>query len=101
MFQIGAVFAWGRNTFGQLGLDDMQNRNMPCQLRFLRDSRVCYAACGEEFSVFLTMVNFTCSNYMRVEGFNKEDSPLVIGIVTGWRGVHLWCRNVWAIRSWG
>ncbi|XP_032669055.1 probable E3 ubiquitin-protein ligase HERC4 isoform X2 [Odontomachus brunneus] len=58
----GAIFAWGRNTFGQLGLDDMQNRNVPCQLRFLRNSRVCHAACGEEFSVFLTMDGgvFTC-----------------------------------------
>ncbi|XP_011152046.1 probable E3 ubiquitin-protein ligase HERC4 isoform X1 [Harpegnathos saltator] len=58
----GAVFAWGRNTFGQLGLSDIQNRNVPCQLRTLRNSRVCYAACGEEFSVFLTMDGgvFTC-----------------------------------------
>lgn len=51
----GAVFAWGRNTFGQLGLNDTQDRGVPCQLRTLRNSKVCYAACGEEFSVFLTI----------------------------------------------
>lgn len=54
----GAVFSWGRNTFGQLGLIDTQQRSLPCQLRTLRNSKVCYAACGENFSVFLTLVNF-------------------------------------------
>ncbi|XP_011049375.1 PREDICTED: probable E3 ubiquitin-protein ligase HERC4 isoform X2 [Acromyrmex echinatior] len=58
----GAVFSWGRNTFGQLGLNDVQQRNLPCQLRTLRNAKVCYATCGEEFSVFLTMDGgvFTC-----------------------------------------
>lgn len=54
----GAVFAWGRNTFGQLGLNDTQQRIVPCQLRTVRNAKVCYATCGEEFSVFLTLVNF-------------------------------------------
>lgn len=58
----GAVFGWGKNLFGQLGLNDTQIRHVPCQLRTLRNSKVCYAACGEEFSVFLTMDGgvFTC-----------------------------------------
>ncbi|XP_011882075.1 PREDICTED: probable E3 ubiquitin-protein ligase HERC4 isoform X2 [Vollenhovia emeryi] len=58
----GAVFSWGRNTFGQLGINDTQQRSLPCQLRTLRNSRVCYATCGEEFSVFLTTDGgvFTC-----------------------------------------
>ncbi|XP_070528774.1 probable E3 ubiquitin-protein ligase HERC4 isoform X3 [Cardiocondyla obscurior] len=58
----GAVFSWGRNTFGQLGLNDTQQRILPCQLRTLRNLKVCYAACGEEFSVFLTTDGgvFTC-----------------------------------------
>ncbi|XP_011257668.1 probable E3 ubiquitin-protein ligase HERC4 isoform X1 [Camponotus floridanus] len=58
----GVVFAWGRNTFGQLGLNDTQQRIVPCQLRTLRNAKVCYAACGEEFSVFLTLDGgvFTC-----------------------------------------
>lgn len=58
----GVVFAWGRNTFGQLGLNDTQQRSVPCQLRTLRNAKVCFAACGEEFSVFLTLDGgvFTC-----------------------------------------
>ncbi|XP_012527820.1 probable E3 ubiquitin-protein ligase HERC4 isoform X2 [Monomorium pharaonis] len=58
----GAIFSWGRNTFGQLGLNDRKVRKLPCQLRTLRNAKVCYAACGEEFTVFLTMDGgvFTC-----------------------------------------
>ncbi|XP_053977184.1 probable E3 ubiquitin-protein ligase HERC4 isoform X1 [Hylaeus volcanicus] len=58
----GAIFGWGKNTFGQLGLNDTQNRNTPCQLQTLQNAKVCYAACGEEFSVFLTLDGgvFTC-----------------------------------------
>ncbi|XP_033210790.1 probable E3 ubiquitin-protein ligase HERC4 isoform X2 [Belonocnema kinseyi] len=62
----GAIFGWGRNTFGQLGLNDTTERFLPTQLRTLRNSRVRYMACGEEFSVFLTMDGgvFTCGNGM-------------------------------------
>ncbi|XP_076648302.1 HECT and RLD domain containing E3 ubiquitin ligase 4 [Halictus rubicundus] len=58
----GAVFGWGKNTFGQLGLNDTQDRNVPCQLKTLQNTKVCYAACGEDFSVFLTIDGgvFTC-----------------------------------------
>ncbi|XP_043466153.1 probable E3 ubiquitin-protein ligase HERC4 isoform X1 [Leptopilina heterotoma] len=58
----GAIFGWGRNNFGQLGLNDTQGRLLPSQLRTLRNSKVRYVSCGEEFSVFLTMDGgvFTC-----------------------------------------
>lgn len=58
----GAVFGWGKNTFGQLGLNDTQDRNLPCQLQTLQNAKICYAASGEEFSTFLTIDGgvFTC-----------------------------------------
>ncbi|CAL7935973.1 unnamed protein product [Xylocopa violacea] len=58
----GAVFGWGKNTFGQLGLNDTQSRRTPCLLQTLQNAKVCYAACGEEFSAFLTLDGgvFTC-----------------------------------------
>lgn len=52
----GAVYGWGRNTFGQLGMNDMSNRYIPCLLKTLRNAKMKYVSCGEEFSVFLTMV---------------------------------------------
>ncbi|CAG9857321.1 unnamed protein product [Phyllotreta striolata] len=51
----GAVYGWGKNTRGQLGLNDNENKIFPTQLRTLRNIKVRYIACGEEFSMFLTL----------------------------------------------
>ncbi|XP_008552683.1 probable E3 ubiquitin-protein ligase HERC4 isoform X2 [Microplitis demolitor] len=58
----GAIYAWGRNTFGQLGVNGIQSVYLPCQLRTLRNSKVRHVSCGEDFSAFLTMDGgvFTC-----------------------------------------
>lgn len=58
----GAVFGWGKNSCGQLGVNDTDNRDLPCQLRSLRNIRVRYVACGDDFSAFLTLDGgvFTC-----------------------------------------
>ncbi|XP_050097648.1 probable E3 ubiquitin-protein ligase HERC4 isoform X1 [Anopheles aquasalis] len=58
----GAIFGWGKNTFGQLGLNDLASRQFPTQLRTLRSLGVRYVSCGDDFSVFLTAVGgvFTC-----------------------------------------
>uniref|UniRef100_A0A1A9WLI1 HECT domain-containing protein n=1 Tax=Glossina brevipalpis TaxID=37001 RepID=A0A1A9WLI1_9MUSC len=60
----GAVFGWGRNNAGQLGLNDYKNRYYPTQLKTLRSLGVRYIACGEEFSAFLTNDGgvFTCGS---------------------------------------
>ncbi|KAH8371053.1 hypothetical protein KR093_006003, partial [Drosophila rubida] len=57
-----AVFGWGRNNCGQLGLNDETNRSYPTQLKTLRTLGVRYVACGDEYSVFLTNDGgvFTC-----------------------------------------
>ncbi|XP_008325809.1 probable E3 ubiquitin-protein ligase HERC4 isoform X1 [Cynoglossus semilaevis] len=50
----GAVFGWGRNNFGQLGLNDTNDRCYPVQLKSLRSQRVMYISCGEDHTVALT-----------------------------------------------
>jgi alpha-tubulin suppressor-like RCC1 family protein len=55
-YVLGAVYGWGKNCFGQLGLSDDQDRLFPSQLKTLRSIKVKYIACGEDFSVFLTKV---------------------------------------------
>ncbi|XP_063703150.1 probable E3 ubiquitin-protein ligase HERC4 isoform X2 [Culicoides brevitarsis] len=58
----GAVFGFGKNLFGQLGLNDTVSRQFPTQLKTLRSIGVCYIAAGDDFSVFLTRDGgvFTC-----------------------------------------
>jgi len=58
----GAVFGWGKNTYGQLGLNSETDHFFPAQLKTMRSIRVKYIACGEDFSVFLTQDGgvFTC-----------------------------------------
>uniref|UniRef100_A0A8D9ALL9 Probable E3 ubiquitin-protein ligase HERC4 n=2 Tax=Cacopsylla melanoneura TaxID=428564 RepID=A0A8D9ALL9_9HEMI len=60
----GAVYGWGKNTCGQLGLNDEQNKFVPNHLKSLRSIKVKYISCGEEYSVFLTQEGgvFTCGD---------------------------------------
>ncbi|XP_029376575.1 probable E3 ubiquitin-protein ligase HERC4 isoform X4 [Echeneis naucrates] len=50
----GAVFGWGRNKFGQLGLNDTNDRHFPALLKSLRSQRVIYISCGEDHTAALT-----------------------------------------------
>ncbi|XP_062851882.1 probable E3 ubiquitin-protein ligase HERC4 [Trichomycterus rosablanca] len=50
----GAVFGWGRNKFGQLGLNDNKDRGFPSLLKTLRSQRVVFICCGEDHTAALT-----------------------------------------------
>lgn len=50
----GAVFGWGCNKFGQLGLNDTNDRYFPSLLKSLRSQRVVYICCGEDHTAVLT-----------------------------------------------
>ncbi|XP_064416275.1 probable E3 ubiquitin-protein ligase HERC3 isoform X2 [Latimeria chalumnae] len=50
----GAVFGWGKNTAGQLGLNDEQDRDVPCHVKSLRSQNIVYLSCGEEHTAALT-----------------------------------------------
>uniref|UniRef100_A0A668A2U3 HECT and RLD domain containing E3 ubiquitin protein ligase 3 n=1 Tax=Myripristis murdjan TaxID=586833 RepID=A0A668A2U3_9TELE len=50
----GAVFGWGKNSAGQLGLNDEQDRAVPCHIKFLRSQKVVYISCGDEHTAALT-----------------------------------------------
>ncbi|KAJ8000715.1 hypothetical protein DPEC_G00183230 [Dallia pectoralis] len=50
----GAVFGWGKNNTGQLGLNDEQDRPVPCHIKFLRSQKVVYISCGDKHTAALT-----------------------------------------------
>ncbi|XP_078576873.1 putative E3 ubiquitin-protein ligase HERC4 isoform X2 [Branchiostoma floridae x Branchiostoma japonicum] len=51
----GAVFGFGRNTFGQLGLGDTGDRKYPTHVKSLRSLKVTHISCGEEHTAVLTL----------------------------------------------
>uniref|UniRef100_A0A2C9JH74 HECT domain-containing protein n=1 Tax=Biomphalaria glabrata TaxID=6526 RepID=A0A2C9JH74_BIOGL len=51
----GAIFGWGRNSFGQLGLNDTIDFHSPNQCRPLRSQRIKYICCGENHTACLTV----------------------------------------------
>ncbi|KAM8924385.1 putative E3 ubiquitin-protein ligase HERC4 isoform 3-T3 [Pelodytes ibericus] len=50
----GAIFGWGRNKFGQLGLSDETDRYIPVLLKSLRSQKIVYICCGEDHTAALT-----------------------------------------------
>uniref|UniRef100_A0A4W3IY26 Probable E3 ubiquitin-protein ligase HERC3 n=1 Tax=Callorhinchus milii TaxID=7868 RepID=A0A4W3IY26_CALMI len=50
----GAVFGWGRNDRGQLGLGDTEDRHSPTYVKQLEHKKIVYISCGEEHTATLT-----------------------------------------------
>ncbi|XP_059803316.1 probable E3 ubiquitin-protein ligase HERC4 isoform X1 [Hypanus sabinus] len=50
----GAIFGWGSNRFGQLGLNDETDRYVPARLKSLRTQKIVYICCGEDHTAALT-----------------------------------------------
>lgn len=77
----GAVFCWGKNSFGQLGLNDEVQRDFPVMLRALSNVKVKYVACGEDHTATLTIeggvFTFGAGMYGQLghSVFNKEIFP--------------------------
>lgn len=49
----GALFAWGDNQFGQLGLGDRRNRAEPVRVGALKKTHIVDIAAGDGFSAVL------------------------------------------------
>ncbi|XP_029465562.1 probable E3 ubiquitin-protein ligase HERC4 isoform X2 [Rhinatrema bivittatum] len=50
----GAIFGWGRNKFGQLGLNDEIDKYYPVLLKSLRSQKIVHISCGEDHTAALT-----------------------------------------------
>ncbi|CAN7938426.1 unnamed protein product [Ixodes hexagonus] len=50
----GTIFAWGHNSFGQLGMNDQKDRYHPIVLKALRSQKIKYICCGENHTAALT-----------------------------------------------
>ncbi|PVD35390.1 hypothetical protein C0Q70_02352 [Pomacea canaliculata] len=50
----GKVYTWGRNEKGQLGVSDINRRDVPTKVDLLESFNIVAAACGKNHTLFLT-----------------------------------------------
>ncbi|NWX21733.1 HERC5 ligase, partial [Aegotheles bennettii] len=50
----GAVYSWGKNDFGQLGLGDTEDRNYPSYVGALEHWKTVFIACGADHTAVLS-----------------------------------------------
>ncbi|OWF39726.1 E3 ubiquitin-protein ligase HERC4 [Mizuhopecten yessoensis] len=75
-----AVFGWGKNCFGQLGLNDDSDQCHPMLCKSLRGQKVKHICCGEEHTAVLTqeggVFTFGAGGYGQL-GHNSTDNEIL------------------------
>uniref|UniRef100_A0A3B5LU44 HECT and RLD domain containing E3 ubiquitin protein ligase 3 n=1 Tax=Xiphophorus couchianus TaxID=32473 RepID=A0A3B5LU44_9TELE len=89
----GAVFGWGKNRAGQLGLNDKQDRAVPCHIKFLRSQKVVYISCGDEHHTLALVPSssmvyaFGCNSHGQlgtgILGDSRSPFPVKSSFLTG------------------
>ncbi|XP_066933658.1 probable E3 ubiquitin-protein ligase HERC4 [Clytia hemisphaerica] len=82
----GLVFAWGKNSYGQLGLGNVEDKCYPTKVKLSlpQGQSVRYIACGEEHSVLLSstgnIFTFGCgsSGQLGHNSFSDEHIPKMV-----------------------
>ncbi|XP_010146138.1 PREDICTED: probable E3 ubiquitin-protein ligase HERC3, partial [Eurypyga helias] len=57
----GAVYSWGKNNFGQLGLGDTKDRRCPSYVGALEHWKAVFIACGADHTVVLSKDGLVCT----------------------------------------
>ncbi|KAK3573583.1 hypothetical protein QTP86_028178 [Hemibagrus guttatus] len=104
----GAVFGWGRNKFGQLGLNDNNDRCFPTLLKTLRSQGVVYICCGENHTAALTkeggVFTFGAGGYGQLghNSINHEINPRKVFELMGNVVTQVACGSfeIWAYSVW-
>lgn len=75
-----AVFGWGKNCFGQLGLNDEADHSHPMLCKSLRGQKVKYISCGDDHTAVLTqeggVFTFGAGGYGQL-GHNSTDNEIL------------------------
>ncbi|XP_078385990.1 putative E3 ubiquitin-protein ligase HERC4 [Cetorhinus maximus] len=85
----GAVFGWGRNNHGQLGLKDTEDRHKPNYVKLLECKKTIHISCGEEHTAVLTkdglVFTFGAGSYGQLGHNSTEDEikPRLVGCLFG------------------
>ncbi|NXM51707.1 HERC5 ligase, partial [Gymnorhina tibicen] len=57
----GAVYSWGKNSFGQLGLGDTKDRDCPSYVGALEHWKTVFISCGADHTAVLSKEGLVCT----------------------------------------
>ncbi|XP_038648917.1 probable E3 ubiquitin-protein ligase HERC3 [Scyliorhinus canicula] len=95
----GAVFGWGRNDRGQLGLKDTEDRHQPNHVKLLECKKTIHISCGEEHTAVLTkdglVLTFGAGSYGQLGHNSTKDEikPRLVGYLFGKRVSQIACGS--------
>ncbi|XP_061107093.1 probable E3 ubiquitin-protein ligase HERC3 [Conger conger] len=93
----GAVFAWGKNSAGQLGVGDKEDIHVPTIVKSLNLKRTVFISCGDEHTAILTkgglVFTFGSGEYGQLgHNSNKEElQPRLVAELWGSRVTQIAC----------
>ncbi|KAL7889431.1 hypothetical protein AOLI_G00016890 [Acnodon oligacanthus] len=93
----GAVFGWGRNSAGQLGLGDREDRYVPVCVKSLNQKKTVFISCGEDHTAVQTKggLLFTfgsgCYGQLGHNSLRDEHRPRLLGGLWGLKVSQIAC----------
>ncbi|NXX71238.1 HERC5 ligase, partial [Spizella passerina] len=93
----GAVFSWGKNSFGQLGLGDTKDRDCPTYVGALEHWKTVFISCGADHTAVLSKEGLVCTfgaggcGQLGHNSTQNELLPRVVAELWGARVSHIDC----------
>uniref|UniRef100_A0A8C9NN57 E3 ISG15--protein ligase HERC5-like n=1 Tax=Serinus canaria TaxID=9135 RepID=A0A8C9NN57_SERCA len=99
----GAVFSWGKNSFGQLGLGDTKDRDCPTYVGALEHWKTVFISCGADHTAVLSKEGLVCtfgaggSGQLGHNSTQNELLPRVVAELWGARVSHIACGRQYTL----
>ncbi|XP_015481119.1 probable E3 ubiquitin-protein ligase HERC4 isoform X1 [Parus major] len=99
----GAVYSWGKNSFGQLGLGDTKDKDCPTYVGALEHWKTVFISCGEDHTAVLSKEGLVCtfgaggSGQLGHNSTRNELLPRVVAELWGARVSHIACGRQYTL----
>ncbi|NXB46765.1 HERC5 ligase, partial [Leucopsar rothschildi] len=99
----GAVYSWGKNSFGQLGLGDTKDRDRPTYVGALEHWKTVFISCGADHTAVLSKEGLVCtfgaggSGQLGHNSTRNELLPRVVAELWGAKVTHIACGRQYTL----
>ncbi|XP_025973656.2 E3 ISG15--protein ligase HERC5-like [Dromaius novaehollandiae] len=93
----GAVYSWGKNDFGQLGLGHMEDRDHPSYVEALQHWKTVFISCGADHTAVLSKDGLVCTfgageaGQLGHNSTRNEQTPRIVAELWGARVSQVAC----------